>query len=42
MVFHKENKKKLEIVKETDKNYRHVGKHKDISYVCKLYKCSSF
>ena len=33
--FHKENKKKLEIVKETDKNYRHVGKHKDISYVYK-------
>ena len=33
--FHKENKKKLETVKVTDKNYRHMGKHKDVSYVYK-------
>ena len=33
--FHKENKKKLETVKVTDKNYRHIGKHKDVSYVYK-------
>lgn len=33
--FHRENKKKIVTTLETDKNYRHIGKWDDVSYVYK-------